>query len=397
MQTGKRKSDSNALVFKDFLRSPIFGVTAHQNEVECDGWIWKTGIANPLDESENPIIPCEGLSVEHAEIMFGLMTFQPTDYHFQPNPPATFRFSLKKLCEVSYGTYSQPHYKKAKRILKDLSECWGSVYFKESRETHSFRVLKEITIVSKPSRRQKGVQELWLDNVVLHESYQELLTHFTRQMMIDVNELHERVKGKLAKALYLFLPSRASHYTSSNKPFKIKLAKLYEQVGQTGIKLRYKSTRKEVLTRGKIPVIDQLNGVKIAKGTMYCDIRESSDEEDWMLCCWVEGNIQIDRSSSESKTKDWFVDELGYIPRQWAMLCSMADKYEWDLHQEKYIQKWCRKNHEHWLFKVYACALGDHYFNSIIAKESDGQAGIGAMTKQFRDAVLKAQPILPLG
>ena len=384
MKNGKQH-DQNALIFKDFTKAPIFGVTAHQNEVECDGWIWKTGVINPLEAQEGVTVPVvKGLTIEHAELMLALMTFQPTDYHLQQNPSGEFRFSMKKLCEVTYGHYSKPYYRKASHLLNDLSKCWGSVYYKESKETHFFRVLDKIRIISRPSRRNKDGEELWLDNVVLHESYQELLNHLARQMMIDISMFRQISLGSLAKAIYMYMPSRAVHRSKQN-PFKIKLATLFEQIGYNTSKSKRKGQRYQVMTRGKSPIIEQLNGIAVYQGKMFCSLQESADGEDWMLCVWVKkDNLKIEPKSS---TESFFKKTLGFTDPQWAVLVDKVSQYDWDDRQDKYLSNWTLEGSNLWQFKLYAVALSCDVFTMIIASESDGEAGIGAMINKFKKAL----------
>lgn len=381
--------DENSLVFKDFIKAPIFGVTAHQNEVECDGWVWKTGVVTPLAQKNGvtePVIP--GLNVDHAEIMLALMTFQPANYHFSPNPSGEFKFSLKKLCEVAYGSYSKQYYTKACKVLDDLSKCWGSVFFKDTQETHYFRVLKDILIISKPSRRNTDGQELWLDNVVLHESYQALLGNLHRQLMIDVRVFRQVTSGPLVKAIYMYIPSRAVHHTK-DAPFKIKLQTLFDQLGHKQNKFKYKSKRYEIMTRGVKPIIDQLNGVAVYNGTMYCTLKESADGSDWMLCAWSKIKNQKPISNL---TEKWFKTELNFTDKQWASLIQESNQLDWDQWQIDLICHFAKEPHEKWLINIYAIALSESMVIDTLAAESDGEAGLGAITKKYR-TMLKAKRI----
>ena len=384
MKQGK-KHDENALIFKDFTKAPIFGVTAHQNEVEGDGWVWKTGVVTPFEKKKGITEPFVlGLTIEHAEIMFALMTFQPSDYHFSPNPIGEVKFSMKKLCEVAFGHYNKAIYTKVCCLMDDLTKCWGSVYYKESQETHYFRVLKNITIIGKPSRRNNDGEELWLDNVVLHESYQELLNNLVRQMMIDISMFRQVTLGSLAKAIYMYIPSRAVHRSKHN-PFKIKLATLFEQVGYNTSKSKRKGQRYQVMTRGKKSIIEQLNGVAVYQGKMFCSLQESADGADWMLCAWVQkDNLKIEPKSS---TESFFKKTLGFTDPQWAVLVDKVSQYDWDERQEKNLSNWMLEGSNLWQFKLYAVALGYDVFTMIIASESDGEAGIGAMINKFKKSM----------
>jgi hypothetical protein len=373
-------------VFKDFLKAPVFPVEPRMHEVTCDGWTWRTGVVTPLDAARGKTIPdLKGLSIEHAEILLGLMAFQPYDYYLVPNPPSQWRFSLAELCRVVYGQVSGQYFLKAKALLGDLAACWGSVYFHESTETHYFRVLKDIRIVTKKSRKDDSQQELWLDNVIIDESYQKLLSYITRQMYIDVS-IFKYITSPLAKSIYFFLPSRAVHHDESD-PFKVSLKTLLSQVGYVG-RDKYKANRKQIFSQGKRPVLNQLDGAQIL-GNKKLRVKLEETAEDWILLAWVDkAEKQID-IPPRNKTEEFFRMEMKWSLTKWAQF---IDTLDMDLSKFSYVNKWVdgMNTATTWQFAVYATALGHGVFQDILAQESDGRAQVGAMVNKFRRA-LKAQ------
>jgi hypothetical protein len=383
MRQEENQSDETGLVFKDFLKAPIFPVTPHMHEVYCDGWTWRTGVVTPLDVKRGKTVPdLPGLTIEHAEILLGLMTFQPVDYHLVTNPPAHWRFSLADLTRVVYGNSGGSYYDKAAALLGDLAACWGSVHFHDSGETHYFRVLEKISIVTKKSRRNLEQQELWLDNVVIHESYQKLLSIITRQMFVDIH-MFKHVTSPVAKSIYFFLPSRAVHHDVTD-PFRISLKLILDQIGYKG-RVSYKADRKQIFMQGKNPVINQLNGAAILGGKK---LRVSLEEtaEDWILLAWVDkAEKQID-IPPRNKTEEFFRMEMKWSLTKWAQL---VDSLDMDLSKFSHVEKWVdgMNTATTWQFAVYATALGHNNFQDILAQESDGRAQIGAMINKFRRAL----------
>jgi hypothetical protein len=368
----------HGLVFRDFLKAPVFPVSPQVHEVTCDGWTWRTGVSGPFKGAATT----PGLSIEHAEIMLGLMAFQPKEYHFQDNPPGQWRFSMSELCNVVYGKHGGSYFKKAGLLLWELSNCWASVHFHENDETHYFRVLKDIRIVTKNSRKIENQKELWLDNVILDDSYQKLLSNITRQMHVDIS-IFKYITSPLAKSIYFFLPSRAVHH-SIDDPFKILLANLLKQVGYSG-KNEYKAVRKQIFTQGKKSILDQLNNSLIlGNKKMMVSLEESA--EDWILLAWVDkAEKQID-IAPRNKTEEFFRVEMKWSLTKWAQT---IDSLDMDLSKFSHVEKWVdgMNTATTWQFAVYATALGHNSFQDILAQESDGRALVGAMINKFRRAL----------
>ena len=384
-----RDPDDYAIVVKDWACAPIFTVSKTQNEVTIAGRTWTTGVLPPhQEELGRTEALVKGLNIEHARVILALMSFQQIHSENQ-----VLTFSMKRLCELTYGYYNKQYYAKAKRLLSELIECWVSVYcpegFKDDpdEQMHYFRIIESASIMAKSSKRGGGQQELFFDNVRIDRTYLELMQKITDHLCIDVKMLSQ-ITGDLAQAIYMYLPSRTAHevYTKNN-PFKIKLTKLFDQVGYSTTKTKYKSKRKEVMDRG---VLEQLNETSVMGGKFFCDLRESKDKSDWMLCCWTE-KVKKAVTDGKNKTEIFFKSELKFSDQDWAILINEANQF--DSSQYKYWPQFTEdENIAKWQYQIYATAItnnspgmsGAFALYDLLGSESDSESGHGAMILKLR-------------
>lgn len=98
-------------------------------------------------------------------------------------------------------------------------------------------------------------------------------------------DVFDKMTSNIAKAIYLYIPSRALKNTASN-PFKITLTNLYRQIN---IKIPvHKSNRYQKLTQNNTPVLAQLDNAAISYSKkLRVRLEETRNHRDYNFCAWV--------------------------------------------------------------------------------------------------------------
>jgi hypothetical protein len=133
----------------------------------------------------------------------------------------------------------------------------------------------------------------------LSPEFAGLLSHFRELLHINLNVFNS-ITSPLAQAIYLYIPSRAYHHHTEQKPFEITLTNLLQQVSAT-VPV-HKSRRHELFTKNRNPIINQLNGLETLKGIFRVKLAETNDKSDWKLQAWVDrSDEQPNISQTDSK------------------------------------------------------------------------------------------------
>jgi hypothetical protein len=374
--------NSDANLPKSWQVKPIFALTKQQGVLVYKNEEWRTGV----DEIDGSPAFVSGLTIEHGVVLMGMMSFQPLG-----EPQQKWNFSLKKLSEIVYGSYGSNQYAKLKTLLKELIHCHFSIKNTETGITRTCRVLRDIETHSIPSRRNKDVDELWLDCVEIHPTYYEMIQTLTETQYVDVS-IFKKITGNLAKSIYMILPSRAYHH-GQNSPFMITFDNLLKEVRVKPELMKSKSLRKRQMdNNAKTSIINKLNGSKILGGhTMHVDYYEKDD--DYVLRAWVEKAITT-KKAARSLSEKFFKEEVGVTDENWRSLVKSSNEFN----GKKNVHYWPdfedHENHSEWLYKIYYLAIADdaqsvQYFVDVLASESDGKAGHGAMVNKFKKLVKK--------
>lgn len=384
-----------ASVPQDWVTGPIFTVDVQSNrKITIGKNTWTIGVVPPHYREAGVTEPAiKGLNITHGEVICGLMSF--VDTAKSTNKP--IKFSMNKLAKTVYGNVGLPYFKKIKMALSDLERCWMSV---ESEDrTGYFRILGEVFIIEKNKRNSKenneNQLEFWFDSAKLHDKFIDFITDIRTKMFYINNEgLQHFGSNDLAKCIFMFLPSRlkAGGY-HSQKRFRISLKSLFEQVNYNRKRNNEKSVRYQAMTRGKESVISLLNGASLnANHTLRlrAELQETIDGSDFNLVTWIDGdNSPLLKHSEETTTvTESFVRELGFSQSEWCRLRDKANSYTWPEHFR--IDNWLKNASPglDWQFKIYCQLMGENYFADILAAESDGKAGPGAMILKFRQWAL---------
>lgn len=93
------------------------------------------------------------------------------------------------------------------------------------------------------------------------------------------------IPSPLAQAIYLYIPSRASHHTEQ-APFQITLTNLLTQVSyEVPVDM---AGRRTLFTRGENSILRQLDGIETLSGRFRVRLTKTADGSDWTLQAWVE-------------------------------------------------------------------------------------------------------------
>lgn len=378
---------------QDWVSGPIFPVEAKANQqITINGNTWTFGVVPPSDRLKGITSPqIAGLNIVHAEVICGLLSF------IDKSKAKKIKFSMNRLALTIYGNSAKPYFDKITNALSDLLYCWMSVDNGEQRAY--FRILSEVCQIEKSSRKKVSDKQLefWFDSAELSSHFINFINEMNPQLFNINNEGLQHFKSNsLAKAIFMYLPSRlkAGGY-NQQKRFKIGLIKLFEQMNYTKTGLnKFKSKRKEVMTRGKESVMFLLDGAKIDNnGSKLRVILEDNNEgSDYNLVAWMEFDLQnlplIQEAKHPSSKTEEFVRGLGYSKVEWEQLNKKANQYNWPEYFK--FEKWGLDKHPtlNWQFKIYCQLIGEWRFAEILAAESDGEAQAGAMILKFRQWAL---------
>lgn len=257
-------------------KNPIFAATKQKGPREvvlADGAVWKMGVQPPRGEITNPEY-LRGFDVRHAELIFRLLAFyRENDIKFTHKVD----ISYYKLLEIVGWERGNANLKRLKDVLADMENIWteiivGERYFK-------FRILSasEEGFVSEKEKAKLGF-------IVFDATFLQFLGDIEHFFSIRLDVFNAMSSG-IAKAVYLYLPSRALKNTEAS-PFKITLTNLYKQINVTVS--AYKSKRFEKITQNKKSVISQLNGALISFNKKLCiSLEETKSKDDYNLCAWT--------------------------------------------------------------------------------------------------------------
>jgi len=275
----------NPLVPKDFLIAPVFAAKkqtgARTVVIPSKNLEYTVGGFHPL----RPELTPPALDVRHARAAFAILSFRNL---FENQP--SFSFSLNELCHRYANSNGGRYSREIKSILADLVDGFFRVKDLETGEHRIFRIIERIDVRGKGARRKDSALantpqlEMWFNGVTLSPEFYGLLQNIAELQHLKLDVL-TNLKSNLAQAIYLYIPSRAHHHTAQ-KPFKITLSNLLEQVGMDVPK--HKSVRKKLFIQNKKSILSQLDGCETLSGIFRVALRETKDSSDFNLLAWVE-------------------------------------------------------------------------------------------------------------
>jgi hypothetical protein len=268
---------------RDFFLAPVFAATPQtgSRKVRVGDTTYEIGGFNPI----NPADAGNALDVRHATLTFGLLSF------WDPrNPTPTIQFSMAELCRRYAWTRGGKFARHVRELLNDLFKSYIRIQHDGESERHSYRLFERIHAVERPIRRKDDNRanakqyELWFDQVTLSQEFFDLLQNIVERHHLRF-DVFVSIGSNLARAIYLYIPSRAHHHTEAD-PFEITLTRLLEQVAHPVPE--QKSKRRQLFTQNKHSILSQLDGKETLSGVFRVKLAETADESDWKLQCWVE-------------------------------------------------------------------------------------------------------------
>lgn len=294
---------SEVRVPQDYLLSPVFAAAKQFGprevtvRVKVDGEIierrYTMGGFHPLRRDHPP----PALDVRHARAIFTLLSFQ------EPyKDTRLIKFSFNDFCR-RYATANGGRYARAiKEILADLTDSYIRVVDVKRNEGHTYRLIEELDIKDKPIRKKNAAlassnqRELWFNGCTLTAEFYALLTRYAELQCLKL-KVFTSIRSPLAQAIYLYIPSRATHH-SETKPFEIRITTLLDQVSFPVP--NYKSFRHKLFTQNRKSIIQQLDGVETLTGIFRVKLAETVDGTDWKLLAWVEKVVRKGKANKEN-------------------------------------------------------------------------------------------------
>ena len=260
---------------RDYSLGPIFAATRQTTHREVpigDDRLYQIGGFHPLKPGFKP----PAIDVRHARAIYTLLSFRKP-----AEEGRTISFSMNEFCRrfsrSSGGRYS----KEVATLLGDLMDSYIRVTDIETGIKRTYRMIERVEIEELPARKGKG-DEKWVRGATLSPEFAEMMSIITELQSVKL-DVFTAIRSPIAQAIYLYLPSRASHHPKED-PFEISLSRILEQVGAS-VPAK-KSLRKQLFTQNNNSILKQLDGLETLTGKFRCRLAEMAD--DWKLQCWVE-------------------------------------------------------------------------------------------------------------
>lgn len=267
---------------KDYFLGPVFAASpqAGPRRVIIGNREYQVGGFCPLPVKYDP----PALDVRHARAVFALLSFR--------NPyeqTRLIRFSFNQFCRRYANSNGGRYSREIARILGDLMYSFIRVTDIQSKISHEYRIIEHVDIERHPRRRDAKLatspqQEMWFNSCTLSQEFYNLLGRIAELHFLKL-DVFTSIRSPLAQAIYLYIPSRAHHHSEAD-PFEIGLANLLHQVSATVP--AHKSRRKELFTKNRNSILQQLEGLETSAGRFHVRLAETNDQTDWKLQAWVE-------------------------------------------------------------------------------------------------------------
>ena len=286
------KDNRLVVVPKDYLIGPVFAAVPQNGsrEVTIGSRKYLLGGFNPMDADARP----PALDVRHARAIFTLLSFRDP---LHKDSTRIIRFSMNEFCRRYADSNGGRYSRSIAKILGNLLDGYMRVTDTETGIAHTYRFIERLDIEHHPIRRKDATlattkqMEMWLNGCSLSPEFYDLMEQVAELQHFRLDALNE-ITSPLAQSVYLFLPSRASHHSTTD-PFELTLTRLLEQVSFPIPKR--KSRRKQLFTQHEDEgrsLLQQLDGRKTLSGRFRCTLANTADGLDWKLQCWIERDVE---------------------------------------------------------------------------------------------------------
>jgi hypothetical protein len=285
---------NRVLAPKDYFLGPVFAAVPQTGvrEVEVLQRRYRIGGFHPMGGSEHT----PALDVRHARVIFSLLSFR--DESFNEDGTRLIRFSFNELCRRYARSNGGRYSREIKKLVRQIMDSYIRITDTQTNISHSYRLIERIDTEERPPRRRdsklarSNQTELWFNGCVLSPEFAGLLSRISELQHLRL-DIFNSIRSPLAQAIYLYIPSRASHRRKHN-PFKISLKLLLEQVSFSPVphqKCRLHKLFTQHANEGR-SILQQLDGLPTLKSIFHVDIAPSSDGADWNLLAWVDGGAE---------------------------------------------------------------------------------------------------------
>ena len=203
-------------------------------------------------------------------------------------------------------------------LLDDLWNTNLSFVDSATGQGSFFRALSEITT------KEDGGSKV-LVKVRLSEEFIKFMKAIEHYMFIRL-DVKTKLPSPVAQSIYTYLPSRAVSCTRE-KPWKISLTKLMEDLRLPVEKYRTVSERKRFFTQHKTSIISQLDGCPVANGSKFrVELVPSKTKKDYNFVCWVDTTT----APRDNKIFKWWIESGG---TEADFIKKLSNKQELDVYE----------------------------------------------------------------
>lgn len=351
---------------RDYFIAPVFAATPQKKsrEVLVGDRLYQIGGFHPMRRDASP----PALDVRHARAIFSLLSFRdPYD-----SGTRLIRFSFNEFCR-RYANSNGGRYARAiAQIVGDLLDTYIKITDTRTGVGHTYRLIERIDIESRPPRRKDSnlarsrQTEMWFNGCELSPEFCGILNQIVELHYLKL-DVFTAIRSDLARAIYLYIPSRAFHHTE-DKPFEINLTTLLQQVDFPVPATR--KLRKKLFTQNKNSILQQLDGLETLSGVFRVKLAETADKEDWKLQAWVKKDTSPKLAppppQEDSKLLKAFL-KSGRTREDWKVVRSRVSPlsgYEMDLLEAAKVD--FQKSQR--FLEMAKAILGESHFDSLLAE-----------------------------
>lgn len=289
--TAAKDTTAIARIPHDWGTKPFFGAgELIQKTLQIHDRQWKMGIPDPTGA------PSPAITMDHIEVLLAILSEMRGNYD-----SPEIRISYRKLRKITRCSNKSEYLQRLRKIVGDLRLYWCQVTSKDDPNFRRFALLKHMEETG-PKDQENEISVHSLERIEFHPVFLEIVQASTMRIRVDV---FCGLRGDLARALYLYLPSRAALNTAE-APFQITLTNLLLELRVPPPAL--KCHRKKVLAKS----LARLNGIEIMQGRMHLELCETADGTDFKLLVWGDA-IRCKQTSGI----DAFVSREGSLVKAW--------------------------------------------------------------------------------
>ena len=234
------------------------------------------------------------MDTRHADVILAL-------FSMGPGADGNVKCSMNELCARVAGYRDGRYIRNIYGVLDDCRSTWITWRLPDRRGAQFFILDGYTTLTRVPRRRDARCidqQEFWLDEVQFSKYFTAAMRELMKEVPINLTA-YSTLSSRIAKAIYLYIPSRAVFHKGRENAWEIGAGKLLEQIGARVPVHAWRC--RQVFTQNKQSILKQLDGQAVASGEILRVEMRKSRKGDDILAFWVDPPVRAIAIGAEVK------------------------------------------------------------------------------------------------